>query len=121
MNTGVVLSARSYSSNGNFNYNYYVKSMIISSGVNPMAYVLSDYKDSQGCLGQHFFKFDPTSISVHPSAWIKKTIGSFAVNCGHMGLTFGRGESFLYAFSFYYNTISDYVVTLLDTNGNSIW
>ncbi len=69
--------------------------MIISSGPNPMAYVLSDYKNSLGCLGQHLFKFDPTSITVHPSSWTKKT-----VDCGHMGLTFGRGESFLYAFSF---------------------
>jgi len=48
--------------------------MIISSGPSPMAYVLSDYKES-ACLGQHLYKFDPKIITVHPSAWTKKTTG----------------------------------------------
>jgi hypothetical protein len=41
--TGAVLSARSYSSNGYWNYNPLIKSMIISSGASPMAYILSNY------------------------------------------------------------------------------
>jgi hypothetical protein len=40
--TGSVLSARTYSSDGYRNYYYLVKSMLISSGVSPMAYILSD-------------------------------------------------------------------------------
>ena len=93
--------------------------MIISSGPIPMAYVLSNYKDSTpSCIGQHFFKFDPKSIAVHPSAWTKKTVGSNPNNCGHLGLTFGRGEHLFYVFS-WYNSLS--TVSLLDINGNSIW
>jgi len=41
--TGAVLSARKYTSNGYWNYNVLVKSMVISSGASPMAYVLSNY------------------------------------------------------------------------------
>ncbi len=40
--TGAVKSARSYSSGGTWNYNNYIKSMVISSGPSPMAYVLSN-------------------------------------------------------------------------------
>jgi hypothetical protein len=84
-----------------------------------MAFVLSDYNDfTNGCRGQHLFKFDPITITTHPSSWTKKTTGSSTSNCGHLGLTFGRDESMLYAFS-WYNSLS--TVTLLDTNGNSIW
>ncbi len=114
----MVLSARSYSSNGYWNINSFVKSMVISSEASRMAYVLSDYKTSSSCTGQHFFKFDPTIITAHLSSWTKKTIGSNINNCGHLGLTFGRGESKLYAFS-WYNSLS--TVTLLDIAGNSIW
>jgi hypothetical protein len=90
--------------------------MIISSGASPMAYVLSNYQDSTLlCSGQHLFKFDPKTIT---SAWTLKTAGSSTNNCGHLGLTFGRGESVLYAFS-RYNRLS--TVTLLDTAGNSLW
>jgi hypothetical protein len=93
--------------------------MIISSGPTPMAYVLSDYKTSAlSCSGQHFFKFDPKIITVHPSAWTKKTIGSSSNNCGHLGLIFGRDESKIYAFSLF-NSLS--TVTLLEISGNSIW
>ena len=116
--TGAVLSARSYSSNGYWNYNQLIKSMVISSGASPMAYVLSNYKTSSLCTGQHLFKFDPTTITTHPSSWTKKTTGSNTNNCGHLGLTFGRSESVLYAFS-WFNSLS--TVTLLDTAGNSIW
>jgi len=111
--TGAVLSARSYSSDGYYNYNHLVKSMVISSGTTPMAYVLSNYRTSSSCTGQHLFKFDPTTIT---SSWTKKTIG--VTNCGHLGLTFGRSESVLYAFS-WFNSLS--TVSLLDTAGNSIW
>ncbi len=75
--TGAVLSARKYSSDGFENYNRLVKSIIISSGPSPMAYVLSEYKSSgSSCSGQHLYKFDPKIITVHPSAWTKKTTGS---------------------------------------------
>jgi hypothetical protein len=87
--------------------------MVISSGASPMAYVLSNYRTNLSCTGQHLFKFDPTTIS---SSWTKKTTGS--TNCGHLGLTFGRSESVLYAFS-WFNSLS--AVSLLDTAGNSIW
>jgi hypothetical protein len=99
--TGAVLSARSYSSNGYSNYNHLVKSMVISSGNTPMAYVLSNYATSSSCTGQHLFKFDPTTITT-PS-WTKKTTGTN--NCGHLGLKFGRSESLLYAFS-WFNSLS---------------
>jgi hypothetical protein len=86
-----------------------------------MAYVLSNYQDTTttpSCTGQHFFKFDPITITPHSSSWTKKTTGSNTNNCGHLGLTFGRSESVLYAFS-WFNSLS--TVTLLDTAGNSIW
>jgi hypothetical protein len=89
--TGAVKSARSYSSGGYENYNRLTKSMVISSGPSPMAYVVSNFKTtSTSCTGQQLFKFDPTTITAHSSAWIKQTTGT--TNCGHLGLTFGRGE-----------------------------
>jgi hypothetical protein len=111
------LSARTYSEGKNDNYNYLFKSMLVSSssGASPMAYVLSNY-DTPGCTGQHLFKFNPLTFS--SAAWIKKTIGSSFNNCGHLGLAFGRSEAFLYAFSWY---DSKSTVSLLDTDGNSIW
>jgi hypothetical protein len=91
--TGAVKSARSYSSGGNYNFNRKIKSMVISSGPSPMAYVLSDFETStSGCTGQQLFKFDPTTTTAHSSAWIKQTTGITTSNCGHLGLTFGRGE-----------------------------
>ncbi len=41
-----------------------------------------------------------------------------ASNAGHLGLTFGRRESFLYAYSFYDNKP---ILSLLDIFGNSKW
>jgi len=41
--TGAIKSARSYSSGGKENYNKRIKSMVISSGSSPMAYVLSNF------------------------------------------------------------------------------
>ena len=43
VSSGSVLSARSYSDGGVWNYNNLVKSMLVSSGASPMAYVLSNY------------------------------------------------------------------------------
>jgi hypothetical protein len=40
--TGAVKSARSYSSGGYYNFDHRIKSMVISSGPSPMAYVLSN-------------------------------------------------------------------------------
>ncbi len=83
-----------------------------------MAYVLSNYRTNPSCTGQHLFKFDPITTTTHPSSWTKMTSGSSSTNCGHLGLTFGRSESVLYAFS-WFNSLS--TVSLLDTAGNSIW
>ena len=51
--SGNVLSARSYSTGGHSNYNNVVKSMLVSSGASPMAYVLSNYKVGGSCRGQY--------------------------------------------------------------------
>ncbi len=84
-----------------------------------MAYVLSNYRTNSSCTGQHFFKFDPTTIT---SSWTKKTIGSDTDNCGHLGLALGRSESVLYAFSRFNSlSTSQSTVSLLDTAGNSKW
>jgi hypothetical protein len=114
--TGAVKSARSYSSGEYYNYNPLIKSMVISSGPSPMAYVLSNFRTSISCTGQQIFKFDPTTITPHSSAWVKQTPGT--TDCGHLGLTFGRGELLLYAFS-RFNSLS--TVSLLHINGNPIW
>jgi len=59
---GNVLSARQYSEFGNHNYNHLLKSMLVSSGASPMAYVLSNYKTYTELIGQHLFKFDPLTF-----------------------------------------------------------
>jgi hypothetical protein len=43
VSSGNVLSARTYSDGGNNNYNYLSRSMTVSSGAFPMAYVLSNF------------------------------------------------------------------------------
>jgi hypothetical protein len=64
------------------------------------------------------YKFDPKIYSNTPT-WIKETAGgSTTSNCGNLGLTLGRQELLLYAFSFY-DSLS--TVTLLDIDGNSKW
>jgi hypothetical protein len=116
--TGTVLTARYYSSSGYYNYNSRVKSMEISSGPSPMAYILSNIRSTSApnlCTGQYLFKIDPIAIA---SAWIKMTSASKGNDCGHLGLTFGRAESVVYAFSMY-NSLP--TITLIDTAGNSIW
>jgi hypothetical protein len=84
-----------------------------------MAYVLSKYQSSTTtCSSQHFLKFNPLTFSATP-VWAKKTLISASLSdCSNLGLAFGRGENFLYAFSWYNskNTIS-----LLDSNGLSYW
>jgi hypothetical protein len=50
--SGNILSARSYNNGGHINYNALIKSMLVSSGASPMAYVLSNYVDGNGCSGQ---------------------------------------------------------------------
>ncbi len=108
------MSARSYSEGGWENYTHVIRSMAVSSGAFPNAYVLSNYYTStSGCTGQQLFRFDPINLS-STQDWIKKTLGTSA--CGHMGLDLGRNESFLYAYS-QYNGIS--TLSLIDTNGNS--
>ncbi len=44
VSSGKILSARKYSEGENNNYNDKKKSMVISSGASPMAYVLSNIK-----------------------------------------------------------------------------
>jgi hypothetical protein len=68
VSSGNILSARSYSDGGYINYNRLVKSMLVSSGPSPMAYVLSNYKTSSSYTGQHLFKFDPLTFS--SAAWM---------------------------------------------------
>ena len=43
VSSGNILSARSYSAGGRSNYSYRIRSMTVSSGASPMAYVLSNY------------------------------------------------------------------------------
>jgi hypothetical protein len=70
--TGNVLSARVYKSGsdkkGSYeSYNNGVKSILVSSGGFPMAYVLSNIKDSDSsCYGQRLFKFDPLTFTSTP-------------------------------------------------------
>ena len=52
VSSGNVLSARSYSAGGFKNYTNRKRSMIVSSGASPMAYVLSNYKTTDtSCTG----------------------------------------------------------------------
>jgi hypothetical protein len=44
VDSGKIISARSYSDGGS--YNYLIRSMTVSSGTSPMAYVLSNYDDT---------------------------------------------------------------------------
>jgi len=83
-----------------------------------MAYVLSKFQTSSLCSTQHFLKFNPLTFSASP-VWAKKTLAStYMDDCSNLGLAFGRGENFLYAFS-WYNSKS--TISLLDTNGLAYW
>jgi hypothetical protein len=48
---GNIFSARRYSNGGYSNYNNLVRSMLISSGGSPMAYVLSNYNNAGTITG----------------------------------------------------------------------
>jgi hypothetical protein len=45
------MSARCYSAGGFWNYEPKIRSMAITSGTSPMAYVLTYYRDSSSCSG----------------------------------------------------------------------
>jgi hypothetical protein len=70
VSSGSILSTRSYSTGGQNNYKYQVKSMLVSSGASPMAYVLSNYNVGDSCTGQQLFKFEPLKFS-SAAVWIK--------------------------------------------------
>ncbi len=92
--------------------------MLISSGASPMAYVLSNYRGSMtSCNAQHLFKFDPKTFSAS-AIWMKKTVLSGGFDCDHLGLVFGRGENFIYAYSWHKGQST---ISLLDSDGNSKW
>ncbi len=77
--------------------------MVVSSGAGAKAYVLSNYQNLSFCSSQQLLAFDPLTPPTAP-IWAKMTLVSGTSNfCGHLGLTFGREESFLYAFSWYNN------------------
>ena len=98
--SGAIKSVRKYSTSSYDNYNIAVRSIIVGSGATAKAYVLSNYGTSTSSLTQHFIAFDPLTFSTAP-IWAKKTYASLWVDYGHLGLTFGRGENFLYAFSWF--------------------
>jgi hypothetical protein len=82
--SGKVLSARSYSIAHSFIYDNKWKSMQISSGPSPMAYVLSSNKNIALLL-----KFNPLSFS--PPVW-KKQASLGNCNCG-LGLILGKDQN----------------------------
>ncbi len=92
--------------------------MVVSSGAAAKAYVLSDYgTSSPPAISQHLLAFDPLTFSTAP-IWAKSTIVTSSGSGGHLGLTFGREESILYAFS-WFNSMA--TLSLLDIDGNSKW
>ena len=70
VSSGNILSASSYSVGGYWNYNNFVKSMLVSSGASPMAYVLSNYNAGDSCTGQYLFSFNPLTFT-SAAVWIK--------------------------------------------------
>jgi hypothetical protein len=79
-----------------------IKSIIISSGSSPTAYVLSLYKTSIYCNGNQVFAFDPLTFTSN-AVWAKKTSDN---NCfSHSGITFGREETIIYAYSRYFDAL----------------
>ena len=64
--SGKVLSSRIYLTGGINIYNNKIKSILVSSGNNPMAYVLSDINDRSSCTGQRLLKFDPLKFQSTP-------------------------------------------------------
>ncbi len=81
-----------------------------------MAYILSNINTTIPGIdtGQRLFKFDPLTFS-SSALWSKRTTISGSGNdFGALGLTFGRNQVFLYAFSLFsgFNTL-----TMLDQSG----
>jgi hypothetical protein len=78
-----------------------------------MAYVLSHDKNIPSCSYQRLFKFNPLIFSSNAD-WSKRVVSL----CGNLGLTFGREEVLLYAYS---GQGSSKAISLLDLNGNPMW
>ncbi len=89
--------------------------MVAGSGTSAKAYVLSNYGTSTMFISQHLIAFDPLTSPTTAPIWAKM---SLANGGGNLGLTFGRGELLLYAFSWYNNMAT---ISLLDIAGNSKW
>jgi len=93
--------------------------MLISSSVNspPAAFVLSNLMGPSlyTCPGQQLFSFDPLLFSSKPT-WFLNTIAAGGSTCMHLGLTFGRNENLIYAFSMH---SSFSTIILLDNKGNT--
>jgi hypothetical protein len=51
VSSGDILSARTYSTGKTENYKYLIRSMTVSSGSSPKAFVLSNYRTSDSCTG----------------------------------------------------------------------
>ncbi len=70
-NDGAHKTTRTYTANI-IAQNEYIKSIIISSGASPKAYVMSSYKTSAvSCTGNQVFAFD--LLSVTNVIWAKRT------------------------------------------------
>jgi hypothetical protein len=70
VSTGNILSARSYSDGGYNNFDSHIRSLIVSSGTSPMAYVVSQKRISTSTWqGHRLFKFNPVVYSSE-SIWI---------------------------------------------------
>ena len=119
VSSGNTLSGRLYSKAGNYNFNYLIKSMAISKGPSPKAFVLTMYYDNTAtgvndCQGQIFFSFNP--VTGDP-AWTKDSLGGQS-SCYNLGLTLGRDDLFLYAYSVY-NLVS--TLSLMGIDGSTKW
>ncbi len=68
MNKGSILSTRRYSIGGNDNQGNYKRSMVISSGASPMAYILSNFNKPDN-WELRLYKFDPLKFTNNP-VWV---------------------------------------------------
>ncbi len=74
-----------------------IKSIMISSGSNPTAYLMSLFEPYSGylCSGNQVLAFNPLTVTSN-AIWAKKTD-----SCKwHSGITFGRDENIIYAYSY---------------------
>lgn len=73
-----------------------LKTIIISSGATPIAYMVTKHKPNYLCSGNKVFSFDPLTFS--PNArWVK--IINPADSCNYLGISFGWSESIIYAYN----------------------